>query len=82
MKIAIITPFYPSHDEPNAGGIGNHFQHLALGFHEENHQVEVFKFPYVGKTDAKYEYQGIQVHKFGITPPAWFQMRGLGRLAR
>ncbi len=82
MKIAIVSPFYPSPEEPNAGGIGNHFQHLALGFREAGHEVEVFQFPYVCAADSVFEHDGVPVHQFGLTPPAWFQARGLGRLAR
>ncbi|MBT3468476.1 MAG: glycosyltransferase family 4 protein [Opitutae bacterium] len=82
MKIAIVTPFYPNAAEPNAGGIGNHFQHLALGFKEEGHKVTVFQFPYVGKTSNSFNHHGIQVRQYGVTQPKWFKMRGLGRLAR
>ena len=82
MKIAIVTPFYPNEEVTNAGGIGNHFQHLALGFRDADHEVEVFQFPNICSQDSFFHHNEITVHSFALTPPTWFSTRGLGRLAR
>jgi glycosyltransferase involved in cell wall biosynthesis len=82
LKIAIVTPFYPSPSGEDPGGIGNHFHHLAQGFLGEGHKVEVFQFPYTGEFQGTLEVEGVPVHRYGVSRPNWFSIRGFGRLAR
>ena len=82
LKIAIVTPFYPSPSGEDPGGIGNHFHHLAQGFSCEGHEIEVFQFPYTGELKGTCEVGGVPVHRYGVSMPQWFRIRGLGRLAR
>jgi glycosyltransferase involved in cell wall biosynthesis len=81
LKIAIVTPFYPSRTEIGSG-IGNHFRHLALALRELGHDVTVFYFPYEGRENASYLQEGIPIQKFGFPLPQWPRFRVLGRIAK
>jgi len=82
LKIAIVTPFYPTPDGGDPGGIGIHFYHLAMGLLGAGQDVEVFQFPYTGEQQGTVVVDGIRVHRFEVRIPKWFNFRGFGHLAR